>query len=449
MIQIKKEIKEKLRSLIPHIFLRTRPVDYDFYAGTTSWRDCASVLSSLLKSEPLQDGPYIRAYERLAARYHGVRYAYSFATGRMALYAIMEALGIGRGDEVIIPAYTCVVVPNAILYRGARPVYVDIDPRTFNIDARKIEAAITKRTKAILAQHTFGLPCDLDEINRIAKKHGITVIEDCAQALGAEYKGRKAGSIGRVGFFSSDHTKMISTSSGGMITTDDRKLASKIEKIYSETQFLTKSAIRRTLFAFIGENFLHHPKFNFIGKWLSMLCSYSGLFHFFRDEKKTRRPLEYPYPSRLSNLQAKVGIRQLNELEQNIAHRRQIAREYDRVFGLYPEQFNGSSDRKHVFLRYSFLIKDRDSWDRRFSRYLQLGDWFNSIAIGRKRELYKIGYRTGSCPAGEAAARHSANLPTHNKVKNPGLLVRFAREMVSSGALVRPDELESFGKKHK
>ena len=432
--------RRSLSFIMKHIFLRRHQVYYDYFSGTTSWRDCLSILQSLNNGEPLQDGQYIRDYEKVAAKYHGTNYAFSFASGRMALYTILEALGIGKGDEVIIPAYTCVVVPNAIIYRGATPVYVDINPATFNMDSNKIEAKITTRTKAILAQHTFGLPCDLYEIIEIAQKHGITVIEDIALALGAEYKGKKVGGIARVGFYSSDHTKMISTSTGGMAITGDKELASRIEQIYHSCPFLPKPKIKKILFTFIAENFLYHPKFASIGIPLAFSCFKAGLFHFFLDEGKTEKPVDYPYPARLSNIQAKIGIQQIHELEQNIVHRREIARNYDGIFGLYPEQFDGSRvDRKHVFSRYSFLVKDPNFYRKKFCRYLYLGDWFNSIAHGRNKEFHKIYYSAGECPIGEAVARHSANLPTHPKIeKTPKLILKFAKEIVDSGAFIPP-----------
>jgi dTDP-4-amino-4,6-dideoxygalactose transaminase len=441
---------EKILAFIPafilqalkHIFIRTHFVDYDFFSGTTSWRDCISILWSVLKREALQDGPYISAYEKMVAEYHGVRYTFSFAAGRMALYSILEAIDVGKGDEVILPAYSCVVCPNAILYRGAIPVYVDINPETFNIDPKKIEAKITPRTKAIMAQHTFGLPCDLDEVIEIAQRHGITVIEDCAHAVGADYKGKKVGSIAHVGFFSTDHTKMLSTSTGGMVITDDEELASRIKHVYLRTPFLPKRMIGKILFTFIAENFLYHPNFYFIGKWLVNLCWILKIFHFFLDEGKIEKPTEYPYPARLSNIQAKVGIRQMNELEQNIAHRREIAHQYDSIFGLYQQQFDGSQvDRKHVFLRYSFLISDHTAFKKQFSKYMHLGEWFNSIAIGRNKDFHEIYYQDGECPIGEMVAYHSANFPTHNKIRNPKLILKFANGIVKSNALILPSNL--------
>ena len=146
----------------------------------------------------------------------------------MSLYVILEVLGIGPGDEIILPAFTSVVVPNAMIYRGVKPVYVDIEAVTYNIDVSKIEEKITPKTKAIYAQHTFGIVFSMEVIGGIAEKHGLYVIEDCAHALGASLNGRMAGTLGHVAYFSTDHSKVISTSSGSMITTDDLEIAAKI-----------------------------------------------------------------------------------------------------------------------------------------------------------------------------------------------------------------------------
>jgi dTDP-4-amino-4,6-dideoxygalactose transaminase len=142
----------------------------------------------------------------------------------------MLAHGIGRGDEVITSAFTFIASANSILYAGAKPVFVDIDPRTFNLDASRIEKAITKKTKAILPIHLYGLACDMDPIMKIAKKHGLVVIEDACQAHGAEYKGRKVGSFG-TGTFSLYPTKNMTSGEGGMITTNDPVIDEKCRVI--------------------------------------------------------------------------------------------------------------------------------------------------------------------------------------------------------------------------
>lgn len=142
----------------------------------------------------------IQKYEDMFKKFLNVSHASSFWKGRVALYAILKALGIGEGDEVLVEGFTCVVVPNAVIFAGAKPVYIAPDPKTYNMDVSQIETAITSKTKAIIVQHTFGLPADMDSILNIAKKYNLRVIEDCAPALGAIYKGRKVGTFGDAAF---------------------------------------------------------------------------------------------------------------------------------------------------------------------------------------------------------------------------------------------------------
>src|SRR5438270_4063417 len=169
--------RDLARLLLPHR-------RYNVYSGTATWSEWREAVRRYPRRDNFEDEKQIQVYETEFARLTHTVYAFSFAAARMGLYAILEALDIGPGDEVIIPAYTCVVVPNAILYRGAKPVYVDIDPITFNIDVRKVETAITSKTRALYAQHTFGLVCDVDGLNAIGRQYRLPVIEDAALALG-------------------------------------------------------------------------------------------------------------------------------------------------------------------------------------------------------------------------------------------------------------------------
>ena len=177
-------------------------------SNTTFFSDCFVALTLLINKSHLQHGKYIKKFEKSFADYLGVSYAYSFFGGRIGLSAILYALNITEGDEIILPGYTCVVVPNAIIYRGARPVYVDIDPSTFNLDPSKIEEKITERTKAIIIQYTYGLVPNIKPILDIAQKYNLRVIEDCAHALGAEYKGKKLGTFGDAAFFRTSSQKL-------------------------------------------------------------------------------------------------------------------------------------------------------------------------------------------------------------------------------------------------
>jgi len=172
-------------------------------------------------------GSYVEDFEVEFARYVGVKYAVAVNSGTSALSLAVAALQIGTGDEVVLPPYTFVATANGILQQNAIPIFADIDSRTFNLDPLKLEQKISEKTRAIMPVHMFGHPCDMDPILEIARKHDLSVIEDSAQAAGAEYKGKKTGSIGDVGCFSFYLNKNMTTGEGGMLVTDNEEVAER------------------------------------------------------------------------------------------------------------------------------------------------------------------------------------------------------------------------------
>ena len=174
---------------------------------------------SVLRTPRLSIGPKMVEFEESIARFVGAPHAVAVSSGTAGLHLCLRALGIGEGDEVILPSFTFIAAGNAILYERARPVFVDIDPLTLNLDASKLEAKITPKTRAIIVVHTFGYPADLNPILDIARRHGLAVIEDACEALGAEYRGQRAGGIGDFGVFGFYPNKPITTGEGGMVVT--------------------------------------------------------------------------------------------------------------------------------------------------------------------------------------------------------------------------------------
>jgi perosamine synthetase len=187
-------------------------------------------------------GPFVKQFEENYAAYLGVKHAISVTNGTAALHVAFLSLGIGPGDEVIVPAFTMAATWLAVLYTGARPVFVDCELDTYNIDHRLIESKISKRTKAIVPVHVYGHPVDMDPIITLAKKHHIKVVEDAAEAHGAEYKGKKCGSLGDINCFSFYGNKIISTGEGGMVVTNDDELARRARKFkdlcHSDKRFI-------------------------------------------------------------------------------------------------------------------------------------------------------------------------------------------------------------------
>lgn len=188
----------------------------------------------VLRTPQISRGPKLVEFEEYFAAYTGVPYAVALSSGTAGLHLGMLALGIGEGDEVILPSFTFIAVANAILHVRATPVFVDIDAHSLNLDPGKVERAITPRTRAIIAVHTFGCPADMSPLLAMAEKHGLRVIEDASEAIGAEHRGNRAGGLGSFGVFGFYPNKPITTGEGGMVTTRDRRLAETLRALRNQ-----------------------------------------------------------------------------------------------------------------------------------------------------------------------------------------------------------------------
>lgn len=358
-------------------------------------KECWMVLRALLSGESLREGFNIKLYEKKAAETMGCKYARSFATGRQALYAILKSLGIGEGDEVLIQAFTCVVVPRAINYVGAVPIYVDIDRCTLNMDSGQIRQHISDKTKGIIVQHTFGKPADIGTIQEIADYYGLYLIEDCCHAVGCKYIGKPVGSFGHVGFYSSDHTKMISTSTGGMAFTNIKKVAGGLEK--NRGRYLSRFRVLQIAFTFIMETIITHPRGYWFLRSLRGILNKTRVFYFHRDENSLGKPKNYP--ARLSNIQSLIGLSQLEKLKENLDHRRKFSVE------------------NLPLLRISLWSeRAKERFGKRWRKYMVPGVWYNSPVFGCKN-LDTVNYKMGSCPVAEKVAKRIINFPTHLRRK--------------------------------
>lgn len=243
-----------------------------------SEKEIANVADAVRSGWVSSLGPYIVEFERRFAEYCGTRYALTASNGTTGLHLALLAAGIKAGDEVIVPDLTFVATANAVAYIGARPVMVDIDAETLCISPAAIEKAITLATRAIVPVHLYGHPADMDAINDIARRHGLLVIEDAAEAHGAEYRGRRVGSLGLCGVFSFYGNKVITSGEGGMITTDD-------EALYTTAKRLRDHAMSPT------KRYWHE---------------------------------EIGFNYRMTNMQAALGVAQLERIDEFIQKRRQI-----------------------------------------------------------------------------------------------------------------------------
>ena len=257
--------------------------------------DEKEIIAAFRRGEAVE-GPAIAEYEGRFAEYCRMDHAVTASFGRMACYYILRALELPAGSEIIFPALTFWVVPEIARRAGLTPVFVDVDPTTFNLDPSKVEAAITERTRAIMPTHLYGQPCEMTEIMRIAEKYSLIVVEDCAQAAGARYRGRRVGTFGNASFFSFQLLKGINTYGGGIAVTNDARLAARVrEQARSEPKQTSSDLVKRFLTGFAVRCGVSPKGFTFWGFPIQASASLFGHYDFSRYLWEKIRPLD-PFP---------------------------------------------------------------------------------------------------------------------------------------------------------
>jgi perosamine synthetase len=331
---------------------------------------------AVLRTSRLSLGPKLIEFEQAMAHYVGVGHGVGLSSGTAGLHLGLQALEIGEGDEVIVPSFTFVAAANAILYRRATPVFVDIDPATLNLDPDGVKQAITPRTRAILAVHTFGRPAPMDALLELAHTHKLNLIEDACEAIGAEHRGRKVGSFGTFGVFSFYPNKPITTGEGGVLVTDDSGLASTVKALRNQGR--TEQ-----------DGWLHHSL------------------------------LGYNY--RLAEINCALGIAQLNRIEAILERREALARRYcELLHAEYPEVETPPVDIKDTRISwFAFVVKlpktvSRDLVIQRLAaRGIESRAYFPPI---HKMQLYS-GYAGQNLPVTEDIARRTLALPFFNRLQ--------------------------------
>jgi len=327
-----------------------------------------SAILSVMQSAHFILGPQGKALEEEVAAYHGVKHAVAVASGTDALHLALIAAGIKRGDEVITTPFTFIATAEAVSYIGAAPVFVDIHPDTFNMDVSKIEAAITKKTRAILPVHLYGQPADMDGLMRIAKQQGLRVIEDCAQSFGAEYGGKKTGTFGEFGCFSFFPSKNLGgCGDGGMVITDDAKLAER----------------------------------------LLSLRNHGSRIRYYHDE--------IGFNSRLDEIQAAILRIKLKHIDDYNKSRRNNALLYNKYLAIdgirTPSEQNGT---KHVFHQYTIKIKNRDVVKKKLDDEKTISSMIYYPVPLHLQVAYKdLGMRPGSLTNAEQVAKEVLSLPMY------------------------------------
>lgn len=301
-------------------------------------RDDLNAVNRVLGTSRLSLGPELEEFERSVAQYVGSPHGVAVNSGTSALHLCIRALGIGPGDEVILPSFAFIAVANAVRYERATPVFVDIEPATLNLDPAKVEAAISPRTRAIVVVHTFGLPAELKDILTLAKRYRLFVIEDACEALGAQYGASKAGTLGDLGVFAFYPNKLITTGEGGMVVTHDHETARLLRALRNQGR---------------------------------------------RDSEAWLSHIELGYNYRISELNCALGKEQMKRIETNLAQRDWIAHRYHEALCELPD----------LSLPPRHLPQRRISW---FAYVVRLGPQFNRAHRDWiRREMMDLGIECG------------------------------------------------------
>lgn len=387
--------------------------ELEFKHGSEYGDEEARAIIETLKDSAPSCGSKVKTFEEAFARYCGSKYALAVTSGTAGLHLAVLASGVGPGDEVITTPITWVSTANAIAATGATAVFADVDPKTLNLDPQSVAAKITAKTKAILPVHLYGQPCDMDALRALAKPRGILLIGDCAHAPGAEYKGRRTGSLADIGVFSFHQQKNMTTlGEGGMVTTSDPGL---FERMLGLRSLCCRS---------------YDPK----GKYLAFdeTREPMGKKYWFLDFESVG------YNFRMTDVQAAVGLVQLRKLDAWNERRIQIAAEYTRRLAGIPGLRLPcvSPDVKHVFHIYAVLLqpefgssKEDFMWEMCVNRRIKV--WSHYTPVYLSTAYRKMGHRPGECPAAERLYSQFVSLPIHPRLSDEGIeyLARSVREV--------------------
>ncbi|ABE52493.1 DegT/DnrJ/EryC1/StrS family aminotransferase [Methanococcoides burtonii] len=334
------------------------------------------LVNEVLRSGWLSMGPKVIEFEKLFAKYMGTKHAIAINSGTSGLHLCIKSLNISKGDEVITSPFSFIASSNCIMFEGGTPVFVDIDPDTLNLDAKQIEDAITENTKAILPVHVFGHPCEMDAIMDIAEEHDLAVVEDACEAIGAEYKGKKAGTFGNASVFAFYPNKQITTGEGAMIVTDDDHIAKLCKSMRNQGR---------------SED----------AEWLNHIM------------------LGYNY--RLDEMSCALGIGQLDRIDELLGKRSRVAEKYTKklngVDGIVTQYL--SQDVKMSWFVY--VVQVSQEIDRNeVMKYLREHDvscrpYFTPIHL---QPFYKetFGYKEGDFPICERVCESTIALPFYGNI---------------------------------
>jgi perosamine synthetase len=378
-------------------------------------------------------GPQIAEFERAFEQRAGRGTAISAAYGRIAFYYLLEALGLPEGSEIIFPSLTFWVVPELARVAGLKVVFADVDPATFNLDPASVERVITDKTRAIVPTHLYGLPCDMDRLLGIAGRHDLIVLEDCAHALGATYKGRPVGTFGTGALFSFQTLKPLNCYGGGMALVQDAAVAARVRKIVEALPWPSEKRVRdRLLMGRLQRIFIKPWVFSislFPILWVSALID-ANPDVFLWEKIRSLHPLPEPYTERFPNVQAAIGLEVLTHLDAWTGQVQANARYLNSILGGLPgiKVPDVPPDRTHVYYQYCVYGPDGPQRDELVVRCVRRGIDIETLHVDVPPDMTLFAHATAEADGARRAAQ-AMQIPiyaglTREQVERVGTTVR-------------------------
>ncbi len=341
-------------------------------------------------------------------------HVFLFWKGRVALYSALKALDISEGDEVILQAFTCVVVPNAIIYTGAKPVYADVRPDSFNMSIDALKSKLTGKTKAVIIQNTFGLSSEVEEIVEFCKTKGVYCIEDCTHGFGGKYNGETNGSLADFAFYSTQWNKPFSTGVGGILRVNNQAYLNKIEEQHKQS-VAPNSKERLMLNALINARkyLLNDTTYWILIRLYRKLTAMKLVVGSSSPEEIEAPRLPENFLKKAAPVQCKTGIKALDKLPNVLELRKQNALRFDAFLKGHGKRYVADELKKnHSFLIYPILVKNREDFmSKAEDKGLPLGDWFISPIHPVKSDFEQWGLNVDDFPNAQYLSKHILNIP--------------------------------------
>ncbi len=388
----------------------------------------------------LQANDVIADFEIQFAKLVGQGEAVAYAAARMGFYDLMRLLGIGQSDEVILLGSTCAVMVNAVMRTGATPVFADIDPDTFGSSSLAIAACVTQQTRMIVAQHSFGIPCDIEPIAQLAKEKNIFLLEDCALALGSRVNGVIVGNFGDAAIFSTDHSKPLNTLTGGLVYTRNAELASGLrlsQSACSELSLARQKALWRR--CRLEARYCAPARYGsmalidtFASIW-KRLTNAEG--DFLSEDFGSNHSVAYPYPAKLPAFLAAIGLIEIQRWatvadERSVLLGNLMSALSDSQTGSYLPKSYKDNALQIVPLRFAWSDPDGANVRTAMRHFVHVPwTWFMQPIIATREPLENLGYRKGCCPISERVGPNMVNIPCNISGKEATQLIKLVKRV--------------------